>query len=142
MRHMWVPQAFLNRATVVLIDQPSFCASYLAGSLSAYGVRVVGPFNSREELQDWLAAPGELPQAAIVAIDWLQGSYRDVLEQLGALGLPYILINNAPWLAIVDMPASFKWPYGAFQIVQSFQEIVAQYFDAMVPSPQPQTDQE
>jgi hypothetical protein len=111
---------------VLLADQQSFCASYLAQALTAAGFRVLGPFGSREELDAQLASLRETPAAAIVALDWLQGSHDTFVAQLAPLGIPSLLIENHPWRDFAGVQASFTWPYGAFQVMEAVQELMLQ----------------
>ncbi|MBB5712329.1 hypothetical protein [Sphingomonas xinjiangensis] len=121
---MWAPQPFFSQSVVLLADYNSFCSSYLAAVLSAAGVRTIGPFASEEVLERWCATAVEMPNVALVALDAARETHKNTLRHLETLGVPCLLVQNAPWLAVQNYQASFSWPYGAFQVVDALQELM------------------
>jgi hypothetical protein len=123
---MTEPRSAGDQLLVLLADQNSFCSSYIAGALSAHGMRVLGPFASEAELRQWFTSPAELPSAAIVAVDWLKEAHQEVLDQLGSCNIPAILLQNAPWLDTTGIAVNMAWPYGSFQVIKALQKLLTQ----------------
>lgn len=121
---MWVAQSFFSQSVVLLADYNSFCSSYLAGVLSAAGIRTIGPFASEEALERWCATAVEMPNVALVALNAAGETHKATLRRLEPLGVPCLLVQNAPWFAVPEYQASFSWPYGAFQVVDALQELM------------------
>lgn len=111
---------------MLIADRDGFPAAYLGHTLRLIGCRVIGPFESPAALQDWFAAAPEQLSAAVVALDWLNGSDEVVLAGFRARKIPYLLVNNAPWHHLSALQASFSWPYGSFQILEALQSATLQ----------------
>lgn len=123
---MWVPQSFFKQGAVLIADQQSFPAAYLAQTLRAMGCKVIGPFTSRGALEDWASEDHERLSAAIVALDWLGDTLQPVLARLKDPAVPYLLVDNAPWRHLSAVQASFTWPYAAFQVLEALQNAALQ----------------
>lgn len=128
---MWVPAPFLTHTTVLIVDQHSFSATYLTHSLAAFGCKTVGPFDSHAALSAWLVCDRERPSVAIIALDWVDGLSEEVFATLGREGIPYILVDNAPWRHLSSLQPTFSWPYGSFQILEALQNALKQTVDAL-----------
>src|SRR3954454_17333150 len=91
---MWTPQPFFQDAMVLLADYNRFSTSYLAHMLSGAGVRIIGPFTSQQELQEWLLAPTAIPVVAVVALDAAREMPALMKEFLATLGVPHLLVQS------------------------------------------------
>jgi hypothetical protein len=118
---MWVPEPLFKQATVLIADQRSFSALYLAHALAMVGCTVVGPFASRDDLDEWLSAGHEQLSVAVLALDWLDPAHERISARLTEVNVPYVLVDNAPWRHLASIPVSFSWPYGAFQVLEALQ---------------------
>jgi hypothetical protein len=130
---MWIPQPFFQRSSVLVADRRSFSAAYLAQTLTSTGCQVIGPFDSRDALSDWLSARHEQLSVAIVALDWLDDLTQPILALLQERNVPFVLVDNAPWRHLGGVDASFSWPYAAFQILEALQNAMLQALP--VPAP-------
>jgi hypothetical protein len=120
---MWVPQPFFRDAVVLLADYNSFPTTYLAHMLQSAGVRVVGPFESEADLQDWLLALPQIPDVAVVALDAAREMRRVVQDQLATLNVPQIFLQSGLSRDALDIGAVFYWPWGAFQIAEALEHM-------------------
>lgn len=132
---MWAPQPFFQQATILLASQHSFCSAYLAQTLSMFGLRTIGPFDSERELQALLDAAPPAPAAIIVAADWLRDGAGALPASLEQFNVPIILVENSPWRSAHSaLQPAFIWPYAAFQIVEALQEAVARSMGLIGPA--------
>ena len=130
-----------NPAFVLIADHNSFGSSYLARVLANMGVPVVGPFATTQELDEWFAGMTAMPGAVVMGLDWLRDAHHAMSEQLRALGIPYLLVQNNPWNAFAGVVPSFSWPYGAFQVVEVLQQMMLGGLPAQAPRPSGETEQ-
>lgn len=132
---MWVPEPFFKQASVLIADQHSFSALYLAHALSLAGCKVIGPFASHDELDLCLSERCDTFSVAVIALDWVEPAQDRLTARLKELRIPYLAVDNAPWRHADFMPVSFSWPYGAFQVLEALQHAA---FEALAAVPQPE----
>ena len=111
----------------LLVEDSPLVGLDLADALDASGYYVAGPFPCGREASDWLAR--FTPDVAVVDLTLRDGRCHDVIRELQARAIPFIIYSGCPVRhRPIDVPSDVPWlekPASTEMIVGSLLELLA-----------------
>jgi hypothetical protein len=112
-------------ALILLAEQQSFCAEYIAQVVEDAGAKVVGPFADEEAITRWLEQSPERPAAAVLSAQLQEAQLRFLSAKLELLSVPYVVISESSTATRSLMDVAFRWPFGGFQVAEALKALIS-----------------
>jgi hypothetical protein len=110
---------------IVLIEQDNFLAGYLRATLQRHGAIVTSARGTVEEIISVLREAR--PRPVVAAVDFALVECGELATVLAQIRMPYLVVAQCPPPPLSDNPEMiplWRWPFGAFQIVDALADLV------------------